>query len=313
MRIFFVTDLHGSDLCFRKFVNAAKVYEADVLILGGDVCGKHVVPVLAAEGRHRADLFGEELVASSPQELDELLRRVRDAAAYPYPCTAEEWEAIVADDEALDELFVKLSVESVGRWVELAEERLAGSGVRCLIGAGNDDPVAIDAVLNGSDFVENPDWRVVDLDGFSLLTVCDANPTPWDSPRELSEEEYGRRLGELAASVADHSRSIFNLHVPPYDSTLDTAPEIDAELRVQYAGGEPRMVPVGSTAVREGIERFQPLLGLHGHVHESQGTARLGRSLCINPGSTYEQGRLDGVIVELSRRKGVKGYQFTSG
>lgn len=313
MRIFFVTDLHGSDLCFRKFLNAAKVYEADVLILGGDVCGKHVVPVLAAAGRHRADLFGEELVASSSQELDELLRRARDAAAYPYPCTAEEWEAIVADEEALDELFVKLSVESVGRWVELAEERLAGSGVRCLIGAGNDDPVAIDAVLNGSDLVENPDWRVVDLDGFSLLTVCDANPTPWDSPRELSEEEYGRRLGELADSVADHSRSIFNLHVPPYDSTLDTAPEIDSELRVQYAGGEPRMVPVGSTAVREGIERFQPLLGLHGHVHESQGTARLGRSLCINPGSTYEQGRLDGVIVELNRRKGVNGYQFTSG
>jgi uncharacterized protein len=313
MRLFFVTDLHGSDLCFRKFLNAAKAYEADVLILGGDVCGKHIVPVIARGSEHHADLFGEQLVARSDEELRQLVKRARDASGYPFVCEPDEWEEIAASPERQDALFTRLSVESIGRWVALAEERLAGTGVRCLIGAGNDDPLEIDDVLGQSSFVENPDWRIVDLDGFSLLSVCDANPTPWKSPRELSEEEYARRVCALAETVTDHTRSIFNLHVPPYDSTLDTAPMIDDELRVQYAGGEAKMGPVGSTAVRAAIERFQPLVGLHGHVHESQGVVRLGRSLCLNPGSTYEQGTLRGVLVELGGRKGVKSYQFTAG
>jgi Icc-related predicted phosphoesterase len=313
MRLFFVTDLHGSDVCFRKFLNAAKAYEADVLVLGGDVCGKHIVPVIARGMEHHADLFGEQLVARSDEELKQLVKRVRDAASYPYVCGPDEWEEITSDEADMEALFVRLSVESMSRWIELAEERLAGTGVRCLIGAGNDDPPEIDAVLAESTFVENPDWRVVELDGFSMLSVCDSNPTPWNSPRELSEEEYHRRVTELAETVDDHVRSIFNLHVPPYDSSLDTAPVIDAELRVQYAGAEVRMGPVGSTAVREVIERFQPLVGLHGHVHESQGATRLGRSLCLNPGSAYEKGSLRGVLVQLGGRKGVRSYQFTVG
>ena len=44
LRIFFATDVHGSERCFRKFLAAATVYEAEVLLLGGDVAGKGLVP-----------------------------------------------------------------------------------------------------------------------------------------------------------------------------------------------------------------------------------------------------------------------------
>jgi uncharacterized protein len=314
MRLFFVTDLHGSDLCFRKFLNAARVYDANVMIVGGDICAKHIVPVLASgNGEYSANVFSEQLTACGEDELAQLVKRIRDGASYPYVCEPDRWEAIAASADDLDDLFVQLAAESIGRWVSLAEERLSDTGVRCLIGAGNDDPLEIDNVLGETSFVENPDWRIVDLDGFSLVTICDSNPTPWHSPRELSEEEYASRASALAEMVEDHARSIFNLHVPPYDSTLDTAPLLDDELRVQYAGAEPRMVPVGSTAVRDLVERFQPLLSLHGHVHEAQGAVRLGRSLCLNPGSTYELGTLRGALVQLDVRKGVRSYQFTAG
>lgn len=314
MRLFFVTDLHGSEVCFRKFLNAARVYDANVIVVGGDICAKHIVPVLVSRnGEYCANLFGERLTARGEDELAQLAKRIRDGASYPYVCEPDRWEAIAASPHELDDLFVQLGAQSIERWVALAEERLTGTGVRCLIGAGNDDPFEIDSVLGESSFVENPDWRIVDLDGFSLMTICDSNPTPWNSPRELSEDEYATRASALAETVEDPSRSIFNLHVPPYDSTLDTAPLLDDELRVQFAGGEPRMVSVGSTAVRGVIERFQPLLSLHGHVHEAQGAVRLGRSLCVNPGSTYELGKLRGALVQLDKRKGVKSYQFTEG
>jgi uncharacterized protein len=313
MRLFFITDIHGSELCFRKFLNAAKAYEADVLLLGGDICSKRIAPVFSRGQHYVAEVSGERIVARSEVELKALLQRARDAAMYPYVCTDDEWLDITSDPQRQSDLFVSLSVESVARWVEIAEKRLGGTRVRCFIGAGNDDPVEIDEILRGSTYVEDPDWRVVQLNGFSLVTVCDSNPTPWHSPREISEEQYALKLSALAEMVEDHSRSIFNLHVPPRDSTLDLAPEIDHEFRVQYAGAEPRMISVGSTAVREAIERFEPLLGLHGHVHESKGVVRIGRTLCLNPGSSYGDGILQGALINLGGPKGVRSYQFTVG
>jgi Icc-related predicted phosphoesterase len=73
------------------------------------------------------------------------------------------------------------------------------------------------------------------------------------------------------------------------------------------------MAPVGSTAVREAIERQRPLLGLHGHVHESAGVEKIGRTVCINPGSDYGDGILRGAIVELDRDRGVRNWQLTQG
>ena len=312
LTVFFATDIHGSDICFRKFLNAAAAYEADVLILGGDICGKQILPIMRTGTGYDANVFGDA-VSVSPGDLKSVVKRIRDSAAYPFVTTREEWEMVAADETEAHRLFTRLSCELVAEWCALAEERLSETKVRCLIGAGNDDPLEIDEILRASDYVEVPDWTVMDLGGFPLMSVCESNPTPWDSPRELSEEEYRRRFEAYAAEVSDYERAIFNLHVPPYRSGLDTAPEIDSEFRVQYVGAEMKTQAVGSTAVRWAIDTFQPLLGLHGHVHESPGQATIGRTVCLNPGSDYVQKFLRGVLVSLDTRKGIRGYHFTVG
>jgi Icc-related predicted phosphoesterase len=198
------------------------------------------------------------------------------------------------------------------RWMALAEERLADSGARCFVMPGNDDPAGVDRAIEEASFVQACDERVVDLgDGFTMLSLGYSNITPFDSPRELDEDELYRRVERMAGEIEDLSKSVFNLHVPPYASDLDTAPELDENLQVVLAAGQPKLAPCGSTAVREAIERFQPVASLHGHVHESRGATRIGRTLAINPGSDYHTGRISGALVHLAADRA--DYQFVVG
>jgi Icc-related predicted phosphoesterase len=139
-----------------------------------------------------------------------------------------------------------------------------------------------------------------------------ANPTPWDSPRELEEDALYERLKRLADELEDPGRAIFNLHVPPYDSRLDQAPDLKPDLTPRMSGGHPVMKPVGSHAVRQLIEEVQPLLALHGHIHESKGETRIGRTLALNSGSEYNTGRLHGAVVTLGDER-VVSHQFVVG
>ena len=72
------------------------------------------------------------------------------------------------------------------------------------------------------------------------------------------------------------------------------------------------MMPVGSRAVREFIEQHQPIVSLHGHIHESRGAVRIGRTVAINPGSTYGEGVLDGAIIDIEDGE-VVSHQLVSG
>ncbi len=67
------------------------------------------------------------------------------------------------------------------------------------------------------------------------------------------------------------------------------------------------MIPVGSKAIRVAIEKYQPLLGLHGHIHESKASQYLGRTLLLNPGSEYTEGILRGFFIEYDS-EGIKNY-----
>lgn len=312
MRLFFVTDLHGSELCFRKFLNSAKFYGADVLVLGGDVVGKRAVPYWEeADGFVVAD---DEVVRGLGREgLEELLKGIRDQGGYPYRTTPDEVTAIEDDDDAVEALFERLACESIERWLELADERLGGTGVRCLISPGNDDPPAIDALLDAGRATENPEGVVVELGDYTMVTCGIANRTPWNSYREEDEDALEATLEGLIARVPDTSRTIFNFHVPPRDTPLDVAPLLDEDLKPVLRGGQMETAHVGSTAVRATIERHRPMLALHGHIHESRGAWRSKKSLCLNPGSEYPDGILRGALVELGGRKGVRAYQLTQG
>ena len=312
MKLFYATDVHGSDRCFTKFVNAAAFYGADAILLGGDLTGKATVPLVRANGVHRGVFLGED-VAEEGEALVELEKKIANAGYYSLRCNPDEEEALRADPTAREALFLRLIRERLERWVALAEERLRPQGIPCYINAGNDDPPDIDTVLEASDWVQFLEGRVVRLpDGTEVASCGYANRTPWDCPRDVEEDELSRRLEAVVAGVGDPERAVFNFHCPPYDTGIDAGPKLDENLRMTSGAGGAEMQPVGSTACRAAIERYQPLLGLHGHLHESRGVHKLGRTTCLNPGSGYNEGILRGALIELRKGK-LRSHQFTAG
>jgi Icc-related predicted phosphoesterase len=313
VRLFYATDVHGSDRCFTKFVNAAAFYEADAILLGGDLTGKAIVPLVGNGRAFHGRFLGDHVEAEEGEALTELEQRIANAGYYAYRCDREEEEALGADAEGRERLFIRLMQERLERWVALAEERLSPRGVPCYVNAGNDDPPEIDTVVEASRWVQFLEGRVVQLpDGTEVASCGFANRTPWDCPRDVEEAELARRLEAVIDQLREPERSVFNFHCPPFDTGIDSGPKLNEELRMQSGAGGIEMHPVGSTACREAIERHQPLLGLHGHLHESRGTYKLGRTICINPGSEYNEGILRGALVELEKGK-VKSHQFTAG
>jgi len=314
LAVYYASDIHGSELLWRKFLNAGPFYRAQVLIMGGDLCGKGVVPIVSRQdGTSESSFPDGRVILRSEADVERLESEIRSAGMYPFRCTPAELGVLAASPERQDEVLEQLMATTWEHWLRIADTKLAESKLPCYAMPGNDDRFVIDDAFESSQHVHNCDQQVIEIgDGYSLLSFGYANPTPWDSPRELSEHDLESKLEELAAQVHDKRRAIFNLHVPPYDSRLDTAPSLDSELRPKVVAGHVVTAPAGSTAVRAIIERHQPLLALHGHIHESKGAAWIGKTLCINPGSNYTSGRLDGVLVRLENAA-IKNFQFVTG
>jgi uncharacterized protein len=311
LRIYFATDLHGSDVCFRKFLAAAKVYQADVIILGGDFAGKGLVPVLGQNGQLSAQIHGESVTVPAA-EWDRLAGEVRRAGFYPVRMEADEVARLNDDPDALDRLFRQEISARMQDWCDLAAERL-DPAVRCIITPGNDDPVDADAVLAAHPRVECPELELCDLGPVTMVSLGVVPTTPWNTERECTEDELGKQISEMLDQVPEGRSCILNLHCPPYASGLDDAPELDATLKPVIRGGRPSIVPVGSHAVREAIARYQPVVGLHGHIHESRGAQKIGRTLCVNPGSDYSSGVLRGAVVDIAEDGTCLDFLLTTG
>jgi len=168
----------------------------------------------------------------------------------------------------------------------------------------------VDEIIKSSKRVLLVEGKVSSLNGHEMIASGWSNITPWATHREEDEDQLAVRYEAMISQLKDPHNSIFNIHVPPYKSGLDEAPELDKDLRPVLAGNS--MIPVGSKALREAIEKSQPLLGLHGHIHEGRGTTRIGKTLCINPGSLYEQGILQGALVALGKNK-IENFVLTAG
>jgi uncharacterized protein len=313
VRLYYASDIHGTEVLWKKFLNASKTYSAKVLVMGGDITGKMVIPIVREpSGVSTATLFGRTERMESESEIEKFERRVRGNGMYPYRTTAEEVAGIAAlSEEEQERWFEQVMLESFRGWLELADERLDGTEVRCFVMPGNDDPPSLEGVIESASRVESCDEKVVEFDGYAMLSLGYSNRTPWDSPRELDEDVLHQRIVALAEQLGDQTRAVWNIHVPPRDSQLDTAAELDDDFNVVLVGRQPHMIPVGSQAVRDAIETYQPLAALHGHIHESPGATRIGRTLCINPGSDYHTGRISGCIVNL--RGDHVNHQFVTG
>ena len=309
VRLFYAGDVHGSRVCWKKFINAAAHYPADALVMGGDLTGKALVPIVReGDGSYSARVIGEQRVARSAEELDQMQRAISTNGMYPLIVDQDEAERLALDAGHREEAMEKALLEELRLWVELADERLAGNGTKAYVIPGNDDPWSIDEVLAAGSSVVACDERVETLGPHELVSLGYSNRTPWKTPRELDEDEIYVRLERLTDQLENPERAIFNIHVPPWESSLDTAYEVDEELRYVTKGGRPHEVPTGSKAVRAIIEETQPLLTLHGHIHESRGVTRIGRTVAINPGSDYGSGHLDGCLVHLEPERVVNQY-----
>ncbi|MEM1984454.1 MAG: metallophosphoesterase [Candidatus Korarchaeum sp.] len=308
-RILFITDVHGSEYVFRKFLNAIPIYKADVGILLGDLAGKLIIPIVRnPDGTYISTFFGGTYKFKE-KELDDVKKRISIAGYYPIIVTKDELDEIEKNPELKDKLFVENIRARLSSWMRLAEERLRGKNVRIFVAAGNDDPFEVEEVLNSSDFVINAGMKRVWVDDHhEMITLPYSNPTPWRTPREVPEERLEDLIEGLVKQVENMENAIFNFHVPPYDSGLDLAPKLSKDLTPSVS----EMIPVGSVAVRRAIERYQPMMGLHGHIHESKGVCNIGRTVCFNPGSEYGEGILKGVLIDVERGK-VKAYSFVSG
>jgi Icc-related predicted phosphoesterase len=299
-RFFFATDLHSSEACFRKLLATPRVYELDRVICGGDCTGKMLIPLVEqgeGSGNYLVEWGGESEIARGEEAVAEHEKQIRYAGLYPVRISEAEAAVLETDPERLQALFRERMLAVVGEWTALAEERLGGNGTQFVMVPGNDDEFDVDEVIKASGFVDAAEGRVVKIGPHEMLSVGWSNHTPWDTPRECSEEELAAKIDALAAQIEDMDSAIFNIHVPPFGTGLDNAPQLDENLKPVEGGTV--MAPVGSTAVRDSILKHQPLLALHGHIHESRGVQKLGRTTCINPGSVYGEGILQGVIVEL--------------
>jgi Icc-related predicted phosphoesterase len=318
-RLFFATDLHGSERTYRKFINAGKFYDVDILVMGGDITGKLLIPIIKEKsGNYRATLQGRVEHYSTQAELDELITRLGTLGFYHKVVDEDEFQSLSADPKAVDQVFHEQARKRLSDWVDLAEERLAGTGKKCFVTGGNDDDPEVLSAIKREDtksfFACEGDMVYVD-DDHTMISVGFSTLTPWNTPREVTDEKLAEMIDEMIAKVPDMSKAIFNFHDPPLDSSLDTCPMLDWEKDPPepiIQGGQVVMHGAGSKSVRRAIEAHKPMLGLHGHIHESQSVAKIGRTTCVNPGSEYGEGILRGCLVNFVDGE-VIGFQMTSG
>jgi len=301
------SDLHAANRTYRKLLNAIKmnVYEAQVVLIAGDLTGKAIVPIIKqSNGRYTASFLDQHYLIDTEAELEKLKNSISDIGYYPYVTDQEEVDALRTDTAKMSELFRQKMIERVGEWVAMAEERIGKGGIQFYMMPGNDDDRGVDEMIARSSYVVNPVGKTIHLNEHHEMISFDyANPTPWHTPREWSEEEYYERVKASASTLKNVQNALFMIHVPPFDTGIDTAPELDKTMRPKVTMGDVLRVPVGSTGVRKAIQELQPLVTVHGHVHEAGGQSKIGRTTCFNAGSEANQGILRGFVFDLGKDK----------
>ena len=316
-RIFFASDIHASDVAFRKFLNAGNYYRADALLYGGDITGKALIFIEKdRDGNYQADFLGTHEVVKGEEQLKILTQKIMDRGYYYKIMDGAEIDTAMQSKDEMHGLITEEMIKRVENWLELGRRFFAKSQKKMYLLLGNDDPRdVLDAIRSGTnENIIDVNEKNFTLDcGIEGIGVPFSNITPWKLPGDVPEDELQSKIEKLASGVQDIHHSIFLIHVPPIDTAIDEAPLLeDLKIKVDVTGI--KTTHVGSTAVRSAIEKFQPMLSLHGHIHESRGVARIGKTLCINPGSEYEQGVLRGAVINIDEKsKKLRSHLLVSG
>ena len=302
-RILFVTDMHGSEVVWRKFLNASAMMKVDIAICGGDLTGKMIVPVVEQKNGKYAYYFMNENRVIDSDQLEKAFKDIKGIGYYPHLTNESGYEEMAKNPEKVDEVFNKVMISTLRSWLDLIPEKVS-SEIKVVVCPGNDDRFPVDDLINSHKHVINGEGKVIEVDDSHEMMSCGwVNPSPWKTSREEEEDKLEERLEKYIAQLKNTETAIFNFHAPPYETKLDDAPLLDKNLNPIIQGGSVVMVPVGSKAVRKMIEKYQPFIGLHGHIHESSGSMKIGRAHCVNPGSEYAEGILRGFLIEFKGNK----------
>ena len=311
-RILFATDMHGSEGVWRKFLNASAMLKVDVAICGGDLTGKMIVPVVKQKDGKYSYYHLKKIHTVDASEIEKAMKEIRGIGYYPYVTNESEYEEMVKSPKKVDEVFRKVMISTIKDWLDLIPQKVP-SETRVVVCPGNDDRPAVDEIVNNHKHVINGEGKVIEIDDSHEMVSCGwVNPSPWKTTREEEEDKLEERLEKYISQLKNVESAIFNFHAPPYQTKLDEAPLLDKNLNPIIQGGSVVMVPVGSKAVRKTIEKYQPFLGLHGHIHEASGSMKLGKTYCVNPGSEYAEGILRAFLIEfrgneISRLQRIEG------
>jgi uncharacterized protein len=301
-RVYFVSDLHGSEVCFRKFLNSAPVYSPDLLIYGGDILGKTLVPIFPDEnGGYRWYPTGHGAQPIAAAELAAVERKIADSGRYYLVTSPEEWARLQRSPDEMNATFQRLALERLRHWLDLVRERLTPTKIPLVMNVGNDDTDAALEIIRteGPENMLVPEGRVVPAGPYEIFGCGYANMTPWHCPRDLEEADLQKVLDRTKGQIDNPRRAVLDIHAPPHGTTLDVAAQLDPDFKPKVVAGHMLMDHVGSTSVRELIESVQPVAGLHGHIHESRGADTVSGVPVFNPGSSYFSGQLQGLLVDF--------------
>jgi len=302
-RILFATDMHGSEGVWRKFLNASAMLKVDVAICGGDLTGKMIVPIVEHKNGKYSYYHLKKTYTIDSSEIEKAMKDIKGIGYYPYVTTESEYEEMTKNPKKVDEVFHKVMLSTLKDWFDLIPEKLPKE-TRVIVCPGNDDRFPVDDLVNNHKHVINGEGKVIEIDDQHEMISCGwVNPSPWKTTREEEEDKLEERLEKYISKLKNVENAIFNFHAPPYQTKLDEAPLLDKDLNPIIQGGRVIMVPVGSKAVRKMIEKYQPFLGLHGHIHEASGSMKIGRTYCVNPGSEYAEGILRAFLIEFKGNK----------
>ena len=311
MRFFFATDIHGSDLCFKKFLRAADFYGVDALLLGGDYSSKSLVVYISSKNGWQAKVGDESIQLSTRSELENFQKSFSNTGHLLIELDQHQFELFQTTEQSRERFFELAQRERLSRWTGMAAEQLSKRSIPVYHIPGNDEPLYCDEFFNEAPFIPIHRRHIRVQDDLTLLGVGGSNPTPWHTPREFQENEIEAIIESSISDSLSGIPMIFFGHVPPFKSGLDNAPALNPDLSYQLVLGSHKKQPVGSVAIRHAIEQLQPLVGLFGHIHESQGEIRIGKTICVNPGSAYYNGRLQGCVITIRHKEA--SVQFTEG
>lgn len=310
MKLLFASDLHGSNVCFQKFLVESRDRAVDFAIIGGDVTGKSLVYIhRTGTDTYQTEFLERKREVHTGEELLDLERDIADTGQYSLRIEQHNRRFLSLEGNAQKALALELSKARLRSWLWWAKEEFAKSNTQLIWICGNDDPWEIDCFVSETGVAKNPEEKPFQNGGYTFVGESGTNEGPWKCPRDMDEHTLRRRIeGRISsAGITDFTQAIFVFHAPPKGSQLDDAPALEDDEddlpRVKTSAAQILTDDAGSQGVRDVIEEFKPMISLHGHIHESPGFAKIGRTLCCNPGSHFGSGVMRAVFLECDGSK----------